>query len=50
MLEAIDLSIKKIKGEEVEETDIPKLHTREELFEIYQVFKKTILLLENIFV
>ena len=50
LLEAIDLSIKQINGEEVDEKIFPKLNSREELLDIYQAFKKTILLLENIFV
>ena len=50
MLEAIDMSIKQIKAEELDENVMPKLNSREETLEIYQAFKKTILLLENIFV
>ncbi len=50
LLDAIDMSIKLINGEEVDETKIPKVKTREELLNIYQAFKKAILLVENIFV
>ena len=50
MLSAIDMAISQIKGEEIDETKFPKLNTREDLLNIYQAFKKTILLLENIFV
>ncbi len=50
MLRAIDMSIRQIKGEEIDEEKMPKLNSREELLGIYDAFKKTILLLENIFV
>ena len=50
MLKAIDMTIKQISGEEIDESKLPKLNTREDLLNIYQAFKKTILLLENIFV
>jgi len=50
MLKAIDLTIKLLKGEEIDEKKIPKLHSREELLGIYQAFKKAILLLQNIIV
>ena len=50
MLKAIDMAIKQIKGEEIDESKFPKLNSRDELLNIYQAFKKTILLLENIFV
>lgn len=50
MLETLDLTIKQIKGEVIEEEKMPKINSREEILEIYQAFKKTILLLENIFV
>lgn len=50
MLEALDLMIKQIKGEEIDEEKMPKINSREEILDIYQAFKKTILLLENIFV
>ena len=50
MLEALDITIKQIKDEELDEEKMPKLNTREEILDIYQAFKKTILLLENIFV
>ena len=50
MVIAIDLTIKQIKGEDIDKSTFPKLNSREELLNIYQAFKKTILLLENIFV
>ncbi len=50
LLEAIDMSIRLINGEKVDETQIPKVNSREELLNIYQAFKKAILLVENIFV
>lgn len=50
MLKSIDMTIKQISGEEIDESKLPKLNSREELLNIYQAFKKTILLLENIFV
>ena len=52
MLLALDLAIKQIKGEDVDEEEFNKLklHSREELLEIYQAFKKVILLLEDIIV
>ena len=53
MLLALDLAIKQIKGEEIveeEEFEKLKLHSREDLLEIYQAFKKVVLLLENIIV
>ena len=46
MVRAIDMAIKLISGENnVDESKIPKLHSREQLLNIYQAFKKTILLL-----
>ena len=50
MLKAIDMAIKQVNGEEIDESKFPKLNSREDLFRIYDAFKKTILLLENIFV
>ena len=50
MLTAIDMALKQIKGEEIDESKFPKLNSREDLLNIYQAFKKSILLLENIFV
>ena len=50
MLNAIDMAIKQINGEEIDENEFPKLNSREELLNIYHAFKKSILLLENIFV
>jgi hypothetical protein len=50
MLKAIDMAIMQISGEDIDESKYPKLNTREEVLNIYQAFKKTILLLENIFV
>ena len=42
MLKAIDMAIKQIKGEEIDESKFPKLNSRDELLNIYQAFKKTI--------
>jgi len=50
MLAALDITIKQIKEEDLDEEKMPKLNSREDLLNIYQAFKKTILLLENIFV
>ena len=50
LVKAIDLTAKLLKGEDVDEDSIPKLHSREELLNIYNAFKKAILLLENIIV
>ena len=50
MVKAIDLTIKLLNGEEIEESEIPKLHSREGLLNIYNAFKKSILLIENIIV
>ena len=52
MLKALDMAIKQVNGEEIKEEEFEKLklHSREELLNIYQAFKKAILLLENIIV
>ena len=52
MLTALDLAMKQINGEEIPEEEFKKLklHSRDELLNIYQAFKKAILLLENIIV
>jgi len=52
MLIALDLAIRQIKGEKINEEDFKKLklHSREELLNIYQAFKKAILLIENILI
>ena len=48
MVKAIDMTIKQISGEEIDKSKFPKLNSRDELLNIYQAFKKAILLLENI--
>lgn len=50
MMRAIDLTMKLLEGNDIDENQIPKLHSREELLQLYQAFKKAILLLENIIV
>jgi len=52
MLAALDMAMKEVNGEEIPEEDFDKLrlHSREELLEIYQAFKKAVLLIENIIV
>lgn len=52
MLKALDLAMRQINGENIDEQEFKKLklHNRDELLNIYNAFKKTILLLENIIV
>ncbi|MHA1273510.1 MAG: hypothetical protein ACTSVV_15830 [Promethearchaeota archaeon] len=52
MLYALDLAIRQINGEIINEKEFEKLrlYSREELLNIYQAFKKAILLLEDIII
>ena len=45
---SIDMVIDLINGKDIDESKIPKLNTRDELLEIFNAFKKTVFLIENI--
>ena len=45
---SIDMIIDLIKGKTVDETQIPKLNSRQDLLDIYIAFKKTVFLIGNI--
>lgn len=45
---SIDMIIDLINEKDVDESEIPKLNSRQELLDIYDAFKKSLFLIENI--